>query len=515
MNSTTAVAVLLTLNQTFTVTPSSNYSTALVKSANSSNSSSIVVEKAQRHNYSFEDACIPLAVHQFPRDAVGDENRERGGVLVHLLTAFYIFGSLAYLCDIYFVPALEVLAERLHLKPDVAGATFMAIGSSSPELFTSLVGVYVAEDDVGVGTIIGSAVFNILFAIGCCILVSPIAIQVEIFPIVRDSAFYTLALIPLAAICMDREASWYDAFGLVALYGVYLFMMYHSEKLEKVFYRIFPGAVSGARETTPILEKGENNEMNSKKEQLSNGTTNGKLDVDAKYIPSGDQVEVKIVDPREDQDEEDVWYSDLLPPDGKLKRFLWFVGLPMITLMWLTIPNAAKRRWKRWFPMTFLVSLVYIGTLSYLMVWMVTIIGYTIGIPDIIMGLIFIAAGASVPDCLASIIVARHGMGHMSVSNCIGSNVFDVLLGLGLPWLFKTLITDYGESVPIISGSIKFTVFILIASVVAMLFVFWISRWKLRWPSGLMLITLYLGFMTISCLFELNVFGKYNLPHCE
>ena len=50
----------------------------------------------------------------------------------------------------------------------MAGATFMAAGGSAPELFTSIIGVFIAETDVGFGTIVGSAVFNVLFVIGLC-----------------------------------------------------------------------------------------------------------------------------------------------------------------------------------------------------------------------------------------------------------------------------------------------------------------------------------------------------------
>ena len=39
----------------------------------------------------------------------------------------------------------------------------------------------------------------------------------------------------------------------------------------------------------------------------------------------------------------------------------------------------------------------------------VTVIGFTFGIPDVIMGITFLAAGTSVPDCMASVIVARQG----------------------------------------------------------------------------------------------------------
>ena len=57
---------------------------------------------------------------------------------------------------------------QLGVSPDVAGATFMAAGGSAPGLFTSVIGVFIAQSDVGIGTIVGSAVFNILFVIAAC-----------------------------------------------------------------------------------------------------------------------------------------------------------------------------------------------------------------------------------------------------------------------------------------------------------------------------------------------------------
>ena len=58
------------------------------------------------------------------------------------------------------------LFTSIGISEDVAGATFMAAGGSAPELFTSMIGVFIAFSDVGIGTIVGSAVFNILFVIG-------------------------------------------------------------------------------------------------------------------------------------------------------------------------------------------------------------------------------------------------------------------------------------------------------------------------------------------------------------
>ena len=60
----------------------------------------------------------------------------------------YMFIAFHILCDDFFVPALNVLCEVCGIPDDVAGATFMAAGASSPELFSSLIGVIKQSDVV-------------------------------------------------------------------------------------------------------------------------------------------------------------------------------------------------------------------------------------------------------------------------------------------------------------------------------------------------------------------------------
>ena len=91
----------------------------------------------------------------------------------------YMFWALAIVCDDYFVPSLDEIIEELKLSPDVAGATFMAAGSSAPELFTSLMGVFAVQNDVGIGTIVGSAVFNLCCIIGGTALFTPTALTID------------------------------------------------------------------------------------------------------------------------------------------------------------------------------------------------------------------------------------------------------------------------------------------------------------------------------------------------
>ncbi|TNN77888.1 Sodium/potassium/calcium exchanger 4 [Liparis tanakae] len=109
------------------------------------------------------------------------------------------------------------------------------------------------------------------------------------------------------------------------------------------------------------------------------------------------------------------------------------------------------------------------------------------------MGITFLAAGTSVPDCMASVIVARQGLGDMAISNSIGSNVFDILVGLGLPWTLQTLCIDYGSEVLGVH----------------------LNKWTLDWRLGLACLILYAIFLCFSILIEFNVFIFVNLPMCR
>lgn len=126
----------------------------------------------------------------------------------------------------------------------------------------------------------------------------------------------------------------------------------------------------------------------------------------------------------------------LIKPENPdlLTMINWYIVFPIHYMCRLTMVDVKQEKYKNWYPLTFLISMVWISFYSYFMVWMITIIGYTLGIPDTVMGLTFVAAGVSVPDALSSIAVIKEGYGDMAVSNAVGSNVFDILICLGLPW---------------------------------------------------------------------------------
>ncbi|KAG7251298.1 hypothetical protein CRUP_026355 [Coryphaenoides rupestris] len=91
--------------------------------------------------------------------------------------------------------------------------------------------------------------------------------------------------------------------------------------------------------------------------------------------------------------------------------------MPIVLPLWLTLPDVRKNSSKKFFPITFLGSIMWIAAFSYLMVWWAHQVGETMGITEEIMGLTILAAGTSIPDLITSVIVARKGLGDMAVSS--------------------------------------------------------------------------------------------------
>ncbi|XP_071403269.1 sodium/potassium/calcium exchanger 3-like, partial [Centroberyx affinis] len=547
--------------------------------------------------------CTEPAIHEFPRDYFTYQERVDGAVGLHVLCAMYMFYALALLCDDYFVPSLEKICERLHLSEDVAGATFMAAGSSAPELFTSVIGVFITKGDVGVGTIVGSAVFNILCIIGVCGIFAGQAVRLSCWPLLRDSLYYTLSISALIVFIYDEKVVWWEALTLILMYFVYILIMKLNSHIVRFLERrkknsssLRNGAASNAElddscDATAVLLKKANHHRKpsvlmvdellsayphqlsfseagmrimitshfsprtrltmasrmliTERQRLINTRTftNGDSDVPVKGgsrrgvenglagadrgvngrhddREAGNETENEDNENNEndEEEEEEDGEGPFVPfqcPAGVCNKLKWLLAWPLCLLLYFTVPNCSSPRWENWFMLSFICSTLWIATFSYVMVWMVTIIGFTLGIPDVIMGITFLAAGTSVPDCMASLIVARQGMGDMAVSNSIGSNVFDILVGLGLPWALKTLAINYGSDIQLNSKGLIFSVGLLLGSVFLTVTGVHLNKWTLDKRLGLMCLLLYSVFLCFSCLIEYNIFTFVNLPTCR
>ncbi|CAO2634605.1 Sodium/potassium/calcium exchanger 1 [Lemmus lemmus] len=655
---------------------------------------------------------------EYPPDLFSVQDRQQGWVVLHIFGMMYVFVALAIVCDEYFVPALGVITDKLQISEDVAGATFMAAGGSAPELFTSLIGVFISHSNVGIGTIVGSAVFNILFVIGTCALFSREILNLTWWPLFRDVSFYILDLSLLIVFFLDSLIAWWESLLLLLAYALYVFTMKWNKQIELwvkeqlsrrpvakvmalgslnkpsdgaieekesqdskklklpsvltrgsssaslhnsvirstiyhlMFHTLDPlgeahpskdkqeslnlearahpqtkaesspdeeepaelpavkvtpapapdakgdqeedpgcqgdmgeaehtGDVTGEEgETQPgegeteaegkdghegeteaegkedehegeteaegkVVEQEGETEAERKKEdhggqsetqvddtEVKDGegeaeanaenqcettqgeatqgeTTQGEKDEDdeggSDGGDSGEEEDDEEDEEEEEEDEEEEEENEeplsLEWPKSRQKQAIYLFLLPIVFPLWLTVPDVRRQESRKFFVLTFLGAIIWIAMFSYLMVWWAHQVGETIGISEEIMGLTILAAGTSIPDLITSVIVARKGLGDMAVSSSVGSNIFDITVGLPAPWLLFSLINTL-QPVPVSSNGLFCAIVLLFLMLLFVIFSIASCKWRMNKILGFTMFLLYFVFLIISVMLE-------------
>jgi hypothetical protein len=189
--------------------------------------------------------------------------------------------------------------------------------------------------------------------------------------------------------------------------------------------------------------------------------------------------------------QESPWEFESLSVSDKVE---FLVNLPFKWIFFLTIPNCDNPRFENWYMLSFFMCVVWMGLLCSGMVYLGSMIGCAWRVDPVIMGVIVLAAGTSVPDLVASVTVARNGQGSMAIANAIGSNVFDILLGLGFPWFLAALAfsnADGPVSVPVNKNGIVVSVIILFCTVVVFVCLLLLNKMKMNKCLSFSLIGLY------------------------
>ncbi|KAJ8920995.1 hypothetical protein NQ315_015791, partial [Exocentrus adspersus] len=505
--------------------------------------------------------CTPPAIDDFPRDLFSEEERRRGAVIVHILICLYLFVALAVVCDKFFVPAVEKICHALNMTADVAGATFMAAATSAPELFVNVIGTFITEGDIGVGTIVGSAVFNILAVAACCGIGAGMCgvkvVPLDWWPLTRDCLAYGITVSILICIIHDERVEWYEALCLVMLYTVYILIMYFDKSIQKFVRGTLLNSNLNNSSTLHFLVGGfKRTKKHSapKPDSLSVGKYSNRSVSKSKLYETAsvlDAAEVHLsIKPEKGQDcVVPVPTEPPVPPGwrlngllkaqeperadakeeephslwkwpagrGKFTQATWILTWPIYLVYHFTIPDCERPRFKKWFPLTFIMCIIWIGSLSYVVAWMITIIGDSLKIPDSVMGITFLAAGTSIPEAVSSVIVSKQGHGSMGISNSIGSNTFDILLCLGLPWFIKATFmpTIAGKHwVGINSAGIEYSAISLLSTLLMLYVAFALNKFQLDKRVGRVCLLMYAVFLILASLIELNVFFMVNLKTC-
>lgn len=396
---------------------------------------------------------------------------QHGGIVIHVLVAVFTFMGLAIVCDDYFVSSLDRICEELKLSPDVAGATFMAAGSSAPELATVIIGVFFAKDDIGVSGVIGSAVFNIMFVISVCALFSGTVLQLNWWPLVRDCTFYSFSIIVMLFVICNEVISWPEALFMLFCYVLYCIALHFNSALEQLaqpYILKLPIKLPTREEQSALVTfknvpdtsyntATKNPDATSPQQELSEGAKSPDYDANSSWDPNaawtdgasaaptkpaasinswnsgggggeydswGDgsqnygyiktegETEADVPDQKTatattaitTQKNNDPYYKPsskdrpehpdplIKPQSGDMLTLIyWYIVFPIHFMCRKTMPDVKLEQYKNWYPLTFLISMIWISFYSYFMVWMITIIGFTLGIPDTVMGLTFVA----------------------------------------------------------------------------------------------------------------------------
>ncbi|CAM9797684.1 unnamed protein product [Ectocarpus sp. 8 AP-2014] len=518
-----------------------------------------------------------------------------GMAVLYIAGVVYCFLGLAIVCDEFFQTSLEKISDVLGLTPDVAGATFLAAGSSAPELFTSLADAFGEANSTGTGTIVGSAMFNILVIVALSAAVAGSggrSIHIDWRPVCRDIIFYTFSIAVLGLVFIDSEVMWWEGLMMFLAYIVYIvFMKYNSRILahcqpprigitdeqqvsgadvaaavEAVTGTKRPSlagasgggedtakvaplpqddaataaegasgvgaqgaeaeaAAGGANPTTKSLTLGIRNRV--EKRLSGSGMTTGSDEnkplvlgdqnqvtadeenggADGKASATGAAVEGSSVgaaageEGKKMGDEEEPEEHRFAWPENRLDQVLFVLGLPMLVVLSVTIPDCGKPRWEQWYAMSFLMSLAWIGILTHYMVEWVNGLGCFFEVSPIFMGLVVLAIGTSVPDAMGSMIAARSGEANMAIANAVGSNVFDVLIGLGFPWFLRGIIK--GEPMPVDRDGIALNVIILFCTAILFVSVLAGNDWSMNTKMGIFLFCLYVAYVIFVVIREL------------
>jgi cation:H+ antiporter len=277
-----------------------------------------------------------------------------------------------------------------NLSDGVRGATINAIGSSLPELFTSLFFLFYLKDvdgfSGGIGTTAGSAIFNSMIIPAAVILVVVFLgiarnINVSKKVVRRDGIALIIAELLFIMIISGQSIDWWHGLFLMIIYFVYL------------TYMIF------------AMERKGDDEKEQKKREL--------IEIEYKQIP--------------------LW-SAILSFDlrrvvlGK-KRISSFNAWPLLIVSTVAIAFVC---------FVLVISCEWIGSDQYEIPYLGTFHG--LDIPIMFVAVILASAASSVPDTIISMNDARKGNYDDAISNALGSNIFDICFALGFPLFLFTLI---------------------------------------------------------------------------
>ncbi len=145
-------------------------------------------------------------------------------------------------------------------------------------------------------------------------------------------------------------------------------------------------------------------------------------------------------------------------------------------------------------------SMIVMGIATYYLTHQAIFLSQSLGIPAIIVGFSIVAMATSIPDAIIAVVNAKKGHTNDVISHVFGSNIFNILIALGLPLFLASALI--GESVDVVTGGLGIVVGLLVSTVVVIYFI--IDDYILSKKNAFLMLLGYVMFLTYLFLTAIN-----------
>lgn len=321
------------------------------------------------------------------------------------------------------------IATRFGVSQMVIGLTIVAMGTSMPEFCVSMVSALKGTPDLAVGNVVGSNTLNTLLIVGCSALVAPIMVKRS--SVKRDIPFAVVASLLMLLFCLDGAIGRVDAAVLFAGFCLFMFVtLKYAKTTEGPAAAV---ATSGAATTTAISEASTSQASSS---EASSSETSA---------------------PEASSSETSAQEASQASGTSMLKAVVMLV-----------------------------VGLLCLIAGSNMFVDNASFVASSLGVSDAVIGLTIVAGGTSMPELATSMVSAKKGNSDIAIGNVIGSNVFNILMIIGITGLVKPMH---------IAGITTLDLIMMLASMLLMWF-FCRTTYKVKRWEGAVLTIIYLAYLT-------------------
>ncbi|WP_011307224.1 calcium/sodium antiporter [Methanosarcina barkeri] len=374
-----------------------------------------------------------------------------------------------------FVLTSSRIARRFGVSEFVIGLTLVSVGTSVPELASSLTASFQQASGIVIGNILGSNIANIgLIASTAALLTN---IKTEEVMLRRDGYIMLFASFLLFFFMLDFKISRLEALIFILFYLAYLLFLLDKVKRheEEIYFKDFMiyffkfeylfDLKSRIKLQVQEREKrNQNFEETKKSTQITGKRTQKKNESESEIEMRTKNESITELGTKSKTDPE---YEDI---DVEVTEENLYETSLLIEFFKLIASGAA----------------IIIGAKYF--VEQAVFFALLLEVPETLIGISLVAVGTSVPELMVTISAARSDYAGIALGNVIGSNIANILLILGCSGLVHP-ITVTGLSIYYIAP------FMLIMSLLLILFIR--TGWRVKKFEGLILILLYLSFMVL------------------